>query len=178
MLSSFKRKQCGLGDLVALLGGDPWLPAVRECALAGISYSESSVLLCLAVELRYGSPVLKSTGAELKVHPSGVGTSASESLTTSSPSSWPRHPITPPNVGFLLPHKRALSQDPCHREPERLRKASVRNSICSVSGTVPYSLMWAPRSFFPRPTGRGHLPCTFKSYFLMNLTHLVCSPAV
>lgn len=107
-----------------------------------------------------------------------VGTSASESLTTSSPSSWPRHPITPPNVGFLLPHKRALSQDPCHREPERLRKASVRNSICSVSGTVPYSLMWAPRSFFPRPTGRGHLPCTFKSYFLMNLTHLVCSPAV
>lgn len=133
MMSRFKQKKGGLGGLVVLWGGEPWLPIVLECALADIFCAETYLPLCLAVELPYWSPVLNSSSAELEVLPFGLDTSASESLTTSSPSSWPGNPIPPPNVGFPFPHKLTLNQDPCHRETERLRKVSFRNFLSSLS---------------------------------------------
>lgn len=115
------------------MGGEPWLPIIHECALADIFCAEMYLPLCLAVKLPYWSPVLNSSSAELEVLPFGLDTSASESLTTSSPSSWPGNPIPPLNVGFPFPHKLPPNQDPCHRKTERLRKVSFRNSLSSLS---------------------------------------------
>lgn len=157
---------CGVRSLASCC---PW-----ACAGWHLLASEVSSFLPF-MELPYSSPGLKSTSGDLKVHPFGLATSVSESLTTSSVYlAGPEIQSYPLLWDFLS-----------HTAGPELRiqatgKLSSSGKLTSGAPSVYHSALclWLrltldQDSFLPKFTMQDHLPCTPISYCLMNLTCFV-----